>query len=70
LDRYGRLFVADHGNNRVQVFNGDGQFLEAFGRRGAGPGEFDKPCGLATGPGDRLYVAEHGNHRIQMFEVE
>jgi hypothetical protein len=44
--------------------------LTSVGRPGSAAGEFDRPCGLAIGAGERLYVAEAGNHRIQVFRIE
>lgn len=56
LDSRGRLFVADRGNNRIQIFNQDGQFLEAWK-------QFGRPSGIFIDKNDILYVAdsESGN---------
>jgi DNA-binding beta-propeller fold protein YncE len=35
-----------------------------------GPGEFNRPEGVALGPVDRLYVADSCNHRIQVFSSD
>ena len=40
VDEGGFIFVADSGNNRIQIFNPDGTFLRAFGRWGQSDGEF------------------------------
>ncbi len=34
VDQQGYIFVADSGNNRIQIFNPDGTFLRLFGRWG------------------------------------
>ena len=34
VDEKGYIFVADSGNNRIQIFNPDGTFLRCFGRWG------------------------------------
>ncbi len=60
----GRLFVADSGNNRIAIFDPDGNFLTAFGEFGAGPGQFNEPWGLAVDR-DYIYVADTWNHRVQ-----
>ena len=39
-DGAGNVYVADTGNQRIQVFNSDGAFLERFGGPGSGPGQF------------------------------
>lgn len=39
VDDDGRMYVGDGGNNRVQVFDQQGQHLRTLGRPGFGPGE-------------------------------
>lgn len=56
-------------SQRLLVFDGDsGEFLQAIGGRGTGPGEFNRPNGIAV-HGDLLFVAERDNGRIQMFDL-
>ncbi|MDP3179883.1 MAG: NHL repeat-containing protein, partial [Spirochaetaceae bacterium] len=54
----GRIFVADLGNNRVQVLNQDGSFAAAWGNSapvaGSGAGEFSRPMGVAISARDNL----------------
>jgi DNA-binding beta-propeller fold protein YncE len=68
----GDIFVADgHGgdtNARIVKFSTDGKFLLAWGHKGAGPGEFDTPHGLAMDSAGRLYVADRSNDRVQIFD--
>jgi len=68
----GNIFVADgHGGNsnaRIVKFDKTGKYLTEWGRKGAGPGEFDTPHGLALDAAGRLLVADRGNSRIQMFD--
>ena len=42
----------------------------AFGRSGRGPGEFNRPEGLAVDDQNRIYVADSCNHRIQVFSPD
>ena len=79
-----RLFVCDAWNDRVQVFDGHGLFVFAFGGRGSGPGLFNAPSGLAVVnpilPGDQEHppvdrepmvaIADRENHRIQVFALD
>lgn len=64
LDAYQQLYVADTGNNRVQVIDTDGHFIAEFGSFGWREGEFDYPNDIALSL-DTLYVADTGNHRVQ-----
>jgi DNA-binding beta-propeller fold protein YncE len=71
VDRWGNVYVADHGNARVQKFSGSGGLLAVWGtpccagRPGSGPGEFWEPRGVAIDSKGNVYVAEKLNHRIQ-----
>ena len=51
FDSRGRLFVADRGNNRIQIFDQDGKFLEAWK-------QFSRPSGIYIDTNDVLYVAD------------
>ena len=46
------------------------EFLGGFGHYGTGPGEFNRPEGVAVDAQDRIYVADSCNHRIQVFDRE
>ncbi len=68
LGREDRVFVADSGNHRIQVFTLDGKPVGGWGRAGSGDSEFLFPAGIAVGPGGEVYVADSGNDRIQVFD--
>ena len=67
LDHRGMLYVADSGNNRIQVVDNDGNFISEYGVRGWRTGEFDNPTDVAINfqRTELLYVADTDNHRIQ-----
>lgn len=67
LDRLGHLYVADSGNNRIQVVDFDGNFVTEFGSRGWRTGEFDQPTAAAINfqRTEILYVIDTGNGRVQ-----
>jgi DNA-binding beta-propeller fold protein YncE len=65
----GRIFVADSGNHRVQVFSETGEFVTTWGEFGPGPGQFNEPWGIAADDAF-VYVADTWNHRIQKFSHE
>jgi len=71
------IFVTDgYGNQRVVKFNKDGKFIRTWGRKGAGPGEFRIPHGIAQDRSGRLIVADRcglgatgcTDGRVQMFD--
>ena len=51
MDSKGRLFVGDRNNNRVQVFDQDGKYLEEFK-------QFSRPSGVYIDKQDNIYVAD------------
>jgi hypothetical protein len=65
----GDVYVADTGNDRVQVFDAEGTFLRWIGESGANIGQFNEPVGLAVGDAGELYVADAWNARIQVFDA-
>jgi fibronectin type 3 domain-containing protein len=70
VDKKGRIYVADSGNNRIQIFRSNGDFLRVFGKKGAGRGKFDNPTDLDIDKRDRLYVLDSGNNRILVFNLD
>src|SRR5215510_12604649 len=70
----GDIFVADgHGGNsnaRIVKFSKDGKFIKTWGKKGAGPGEFDTPHTIAMDSKGRLFVGDRNNNRIQIFDQD
>ncbi|MGB8164256.1 MAG: hypothetical protein WCF14_04520, partial [Nitrososphaeraceae archaeon] len=60
-------YVSDIGNNRVQKFTADGQFVTKWGSSGSGDGQFNGPMGLTVDPSGYVYVVDIGNKRVQVF---
>ena len=70
VDQQGHVYVADTGNKRVRVYDGNGQFLYDIGSAGSGLGQLDEPSGLAIdNDNNRLYVADTWNRRISVFDL-
>jgi 6-bladed beta-propeller/NHL repeat len=44
----GYFYVADQGNDRVQLFTNSGVFVTKFGRTGSDPGEFQNPSAITV----------------------
>jgi sugar lactone lactonase YvrE len=57
MDSRGRLFVGDRSNNRIQIFDQDGKFLEVWP-------QFSRPSGLYIDAKDMLYVADSESESV------
>ncbi len=51
LDSQGRVFVGDRANNRIQIFDQEGNFLDVWY-------QFGRPSGIAITNDDMIYVAD------------
>ena len=51
FDSRGRLFVGDRANNRIQIFDQDGKFLDQWK-------QFSRPSGMYIDRNDVLYVTD------------
>ncbi len=70
VDREGNLYVADTLNNRIEIFDGDGNFIRAFGQAGDGPGYFSRPKGVAVDSDGHIWVADGMQDRVQVFNQD
>ena len=71
IDMYGFIFVTEHSENRVSIFNKDGVFVHSFGfgLKGSGHGQLFGPRGIAISPTGEIYVCDTNNKRIQIFST-
>ena len=70
VDHDGNLYVADTLNNRIEIFDGDGKFIKAFGKAGDGPGYFSRPKGVAIDSDDHIWVADGMQDHVQVFNQD
>jgi sugar lactone lactonase YvrE len=57
MDSRGRLFVGDRNNNRIQIFDQDGKFLEEWK-------QFSRPSGVYIDKNDNIYVADSESESV------
>jgi len=62
------VYVVDSGNNRIQKFDGVGNFIAKWGTLGEGDGEFNQPVSVAIDDEGYVYVTDFANNRIQKFD--
>src|SRR6185369_13366034 len=57
-DSKGRLFVADRGNNRIQIFDQDGKYISELK-------QFSRPSGIYIDKNDIIYVADSESQNVR-----
>jgi len=70
VDKDGNVYVTDTLNDRVEIFDADGQFISTFGKAGDGPGYFARPKGIAIDGDGHIWVADEMQDRLQVFNQE
>jgi len=66
IDSQGNMFVVDSGNQRIQKYDKDGNYLQTIGRKGQGPGEFMRPFDILLDEQDNIYLLE--NRKIHVYD--
>jgi hypothetical protein len=57
MDSKGRLFIGDRNNNRIQIFDQDGKYLEEWK-------QFSRPSGIYIDRKDTIYVADSESESV------
>ena len=70
VDQEGNLYVADTLNNRIEIFDADGNFISMFGKAGDGPGYFARPKGVAIDGDGHVWVADGMQDRVSVYTKE
>jgi len=58
VDDEGNILVLDYSDCRIQKYDKEGKYLRTIGRKGEGPGEFQRPFRSYLAPDGKLYVNE------------
>ncbi len=70
VDQDGNLYVTDTLNDRVEIFDADGNFIRTWGKNGDGAGNFARPKGIAIDVDGHVWVADALLNRMQIFTPE
>jgi len=65
-----RIYVLDRQVPMLRVYDFDGRHLADIGGKGAGPGEFDVPFGVAVAPDGRVFVRDTNQGRINVYDED
>jgi len=66
VDEEGNIYVLDSIECRIQKYDKDGKYLKTIGRKGEGPGEFQRASSMYFDSEGKLYVNEF--RKIHIFE--
>ncbi|MCP4044941.1 MAG: 6-bladed beta-propeller [Gammaproteobacteria bacterium] len=58
IDKRGRVYVADRQNNRIQIFDQEGEFIAQWT-------QFGRPSGIYFDENDNIYVADSESDNVQ-----
>ncbi len=68
IDLDGTIYVMDRQVPALRVYNADGTYRTTFGRKGEGPGEYQRPDGGLNVLSDgRIVLRDPSNARIQVY---
>lgn len=67
LSSSNEVAIVDECNNRVQIFDSEGQYLRQFGTYGGGDGQFKSPDTIASDAYDNMLVIDFSTGRLQLF---
>jgi hypothetical protein len=70
FDARDNLYVLDGMSARVMVYDRNGRFVRQIGSRGGGPGEFQRPMGLAVAPEGTVYVSDPMRRAVSVFDTD
>ena len=65
-----KIYVADTGNQRIQIFSKDGIFLEHISNPEKGRKLFEEPARVVVDKNDNMYVQEDDSKQILVFSPE
>ena len=70
VDYKGTIYALDFKEQKIKVFDTDGQFIYAFGEQGQGPGELQMPAGIHLAPNNELAVDDALSKKMVYFTKE
>jgi len=70
VDGDGNLYVTDTFNDRLEIFDPDGNFISMFGRNGDGPADFERPKSVAIDHDGHIWVVDAAQNRVKVFNQQ
>ncbi|MFC1559315.1 hypothetical protein ACFL39_01860 [Gemmatimonadota bacterium] len=69
VDESGNIWILNTGAGRLDVYAGDGSKISSFGRKGNGPGEFERPYGLNASK-DVAWTWDGENQQLCQWDLD
>ncbi|HRV06619.1 MAG TPA: 6-bladed beta-propeller, partial [Candidatus Saccharicenans sp.] len=69
-DQTGNIYVLDDKAVQIKVYDPQGNFIRAIGRRGQGPGEFQSPRSFCLTPQLSLAVCDSLSRQVVIFGLD
>ena len=66
----GHIYAFDGQAHQLRRYDSLGTFVRNVGRKGGGPGEYDRVNGLAVAPDGRVFLWDAGNARVTIYSPE
>jgi len=70
VDRNGNVYVTDTFNDRVEIFDADGQFISTFGKNGDNPRDFERPKGIAIDGDGHIWVVDAVQNMVKVYDQQ
>ena len=70
LDSAGNIYCSEEFQNKIFIFNEDGEEIGSWGESGSDLGHMSAPSGLAVDSDDNLLVVDAKNNRVQKFTTQ
>jgi len=70
VDNDCNVYVTDTFNDRVEIFDADGEFISMFGKNGDGPADFERPKGIAVDRDGHIWVVDAAQNMVKVFNQQ
>ena len=69
VDKQGNVYVTDYLLGRMQVFDNNGNFLWAWGKKSFTDSLLKKPDGIAMDSNGHIYIVNQSGNSVQVFKL-
>jgi len=70
VDKEKRIYVLDSKEGHIKIFDKNGDYVKAIGKKGQGPGEMSLSFSICITSQNEIMVQDLNNHRIMFFSLD